>query len=412
MPAKTLLAAVQALGVVEKADEVGIHTGNVRIDIPAIVQRKNDLVDYFVRSRVDEFADFDVRFGMARFIDDRAIDVDGARIEADRFIIATGSRIVPPAIPGLIECGYFTSDDALNMTTIPQAMLIIGAGPVGCEFAQYFSRAGSRVTLVQSENEILRNEDPDIAAYLRGMLVREGINVAVATDVVSVSRASTGVIATLCSDGTERDVTVDCVMLATGRKPNIESLALSNAGVKVSSGRLEIDDFLRTTNPRILAAGDVVGRRCLVHVAEWAGRLAEHNAFADDPRVARFADVETHAIYTQPQIAVAGLTESQARSESIALHVGRHDFRDIGKALVSDEPEGFIKMMTTEDGEVRGVAIIGADALDLVNEAVLIIARGMTAEEVAAVPHLHPTMGEIYVRVAEDVQQSSLLSRK
>jgi pyruvate/2-oxoglutarate dehydrogenase complex dihydrolipoamide dehydrogenase (E3) component len=409
MPAKTLLASVQALGVVEKADEVGIHTGHIRIDVPAIVRRKNDLVDYFVRSRVDEFADIDVRFGTARFIDDSAIDVDGARIEADRFIIATGTCIVPPAIPGLIECGYFTSDDALNMTTIPQALLIIGAGPVGCEFAQYFARAGSRVTLVQSESEILSNEDPDIASYLREMLAREGVNVAVATDVASVVRTSSGVIATLRSYGTEREVTVDLVMLATGRKPNIESLALSNAGVEVSSGRLKVDDFLRTTNSRVLAAGDVVGRRCLVHVAEWAGRLAEHNAFAADPRVARFPDVEAHAIYTQPQIAVAGLTESQARSESIALHVGRHDFRDIGKALVSDEPEGFIKMMTAGNGKVRGVAIIGADALELVNEAVLIIARGMTAEEVASVPHLHPTIGEIYVRVAEDVQQSPLL---
>ena len=119
-------------GVVEKADEVGIHTGNVRIDIPAIVQRKNGLVDYFVRSRVDEFADFDVRFGMARFIDDRAIDVDGARVEADRFIIATGSRIVPPAIPGLIECGYFTSDDALNRTALTGE----GAPPQALPFAR------------------------------------------------------------------------------------------------------------------------------------------------------------------------------------------------------------------------------------------------------------------------------------
>lgn len=408
MPAKTLLASVQALGAVEKADEVGIHTDRIRIDVPEIVQRKNELVDYFIRARVDDFADFDVRFGTARFIDDRAIDVNGTRIEADRFIIATGSCIVPPPIPGLVAGGFFTSDDALNMTAIPQTLLIIGAGPVGCEFAQYFARLGSRVTLVQSETEILRNEDHDIAAYLREMLAREGINVAVATDVVSIVRASTGVIARLRNSGTEQDVPVDRVMLATGRKPNIESLALSNAGVEVSRGRLKIDDFLRTTNSRILAAGDVLGRRCLVHVAEWAGRLAAYNAFAVDPRIARFADVETHAVYTQPQIAVTGMTEAQARSESIALRIGKHDFRDIGKALVSDEPEGFMKMMAAEDGKVRGVAIIAADALDLVNEAVLIIARGMTAEEVAALPHLHPTMGEIYVRVAEDVQQASL----
>jgi pyruvate/2-oxoglutarate dehydrogenase complex dihydrolipoamide dehydrogenase (E3) component len=196
---------------------------------------------------------------------------------------------------------------------------------------------------------------------------------------------------------------VQTVLLASGRVPNVDGLDLGRAGVLCADGKLAIDPYLRTTNPHILAAGDVLGRRCLVHVAAYTGKLALHNAFAEHPRAANFDRFETHAIYTQPQVAVAGLTERDCRARGIAVRVKHHPFSDVGKALVANEPGGFVKMIAADGGRILGVAIVGSEAIDLIGEAVALIDYGATVDEVAAMPHLHPTMGEILGRVAEDL---------
>jgi pyruvate/2-oxoglutarate dehydrogenase complex dihydrolipoamide dehydrogenase (E3) component len=405
MPAKTLLASTEVLGRVEAAEDVGVQPGRIHVDVPAIVRRKDEFVDYFVRSRAEEFEPYTVVEGLARFTGPNAIDVDGRIITAGKFVLATGSHIVAPAIPGLERRdAYITSDDALNLTILPASLLVIGAGPVGCEFAQYFARLGVRVTLVQGEDHILRNEDADIAAVVAAALHREGVTVRTGTHVVSVERGVNANAVILRDERSTHTVHVETIMLATGRVPNGASLDLERAGVERSeAGAPVVDAFLRTSNPAIYAAGDILGRRCLVHDAEWSGRIAAQNAFAERPIVADVAARAMHAVYTQPQIAVAGVTEDEARADGRGIRVATHPFEDIGKALVADEPEGFIKMIVDERNGVIGVGIVGAEALDLINEAAVIIAARLTVAEVAALPHLHPTMGEIYVRVAEDL---------
>jgi pyruvate/2-oxoglutarate dehydrogenase complex dihydrolipoamide dehydrogenase (E3) component len=401
MPAKTLLSSTERLGDVDAAAGVGVRTEHAHVDIPAIINRKRELVDYFAEDRRHDLERFPLMRGRARFTAPDAIEVAGRRIRAERFVLATGSRIVAPPIRGLKESGYLTSDDVLELKAVPASIAVIGAGPVGCEFAQYFARLGARVTLVQDGPHLLHHEDRDVGDAVAAALQAEGIDVVFDAHIDACVRSGDETIVRYAAGGIAGSVRVAALLLATGRMPNLDELGLAAAGVIADNGRLAVDPYLRTTNPRILAAGDVAGRRCLVHLAAYTGKLAVYNAFAEHPRVADFDRFELHAVYTQPQVAVAGLTERACRARAIAVRIERHPFSDLGKALVSNEPAGFIKMIAAADGRIVGVAIVGNDAIDLIGEASALIDRGATAGEVAAMPHLHPTTGEIFGRVAE-----------
>jgi len=403
MPAKTLFSSTERLGQVEDAGGLGVEPERVAVDIPAIIARKRQLVDYFAEDRIAELETFPLVRGCARFVARDAIDVDGRRIAAERFIIATGSHVVAPDIPGLAEASFITSDDALEMTQIPRSIAIIGGGPVGCEFAQYFARLQADVTLLQAEDELLRKEDADVAAAVHAALERDGVTVACGARITAVATHGAEVALSYRTAQVMHETRARKVMLATGRVPNTRSLELQNAGVALGdSGAIVVDADLRTTNPGIFAAGDVLGRRYLVHVAEYAGRLAVRNAFSTRSTPAAFDRFEAHAVYTQPQVAVAGLTERDLRARGIGVRTRRHPFDDIGKALVSNEADGFVKMLVDDDDRIRGVAIVGDAAIDLIGEAIALIDRGATARDAAEMPHLHPTMGEVLGRVADD----------
>lgn len=407
MPAKALLSSTERLGDVDNAPHVGVKTGNVHVDVPAIIRRKRELVDYFSEDRVHELERYELVRGCARFVARDTIEVAGRRIGAERFILATGSRIVAPSIPGLRETGYLVSDDVLELKTIPPSVAVVGGGPVGCEFAQYFARLGARVTLLEEGPQVLRNEDVDVARAVAAALVADGVEVVLEAQIAHCAKTQTQTVVTYSAGDIVTSIEVTAVLLATGRMPNIEGLDLERAGVLFADGRLAIDPYLRTTNKHILAAGDVVGRRCLVHVAAYTGKLALQNAFAEHPLKADFDRFEAHAIYTQPQVAVAGLTERECRARGLNVRVERHSFSDIGKALVSDRAAGYVKMIADESGRIAGVAVVGEAAIDLIGEAIALIDRGATVADVAAMPHLHPTMGEVFSRVAEDLISTS-----
>jgi len=401
MPAKALLSSTERLGEIETAGALGVQAGNAHVDLPALIARKRELVDYFAEDRAEELESFPLARGSARFIARDAIVVEDRRIEAERFVIATGSTIAPPPIQGLAECGYFTSDGALEITRAPRTLAIVGAGPVGCEFAQYFARLGTRVTLFQREPDILRNEDADLARVVAVALRADGIDLRTDTEIRRCTKDGGECALVASTGGRTFETRVEQIMLASERIPQVANLALDVAGVATRNGAVAVDRFLRTTNDAIFAAGDVIGRRNLVHVAVYGGNLAASNAFAGEPAGADFDRYEAHAVYTQPQIGVAGLTELLCRARGLAVRVRTHSFRDIGKALVSDSAEGFVKMIVGPDDRIVGVAIVGDGAIDLIGEAIALIDAGRTTRQVAEMPHLHPTMGEIYALVAE-----------
>ncbi len=404
MPAKTLLAASQYEGEVEKARDLGVETTGAHIDMPAIVRRKRALVDYFAADRVDDLETYPLIRGDARFVGEDAIAVGDRVVAADRFVIATGASTVAPAIEGLDRVRTITSADVLEMTRAPGAVAILGGGPIGCAFGQYFARLGARVTIFQDAPELLRADDPDVGTAVRAALQHDGVEVVLDADVRAVRRDGDGAVVIADTARGAHGARADVVMLATNRRPNVERLELRAAGIEGDRARgIVVDATLRSvSNPRVLAAGDVLARRALVHVAAYAGRLAARNAFATDPVPADWTRWESHALYTQPQVAVAGMTERQCREHGIAVRVATVPASDVGKALVSDQAGGFVKMLVrSDDDRIVGITIVADDAIDLAGAAMALIDRGATARDVANMPHLHPTMSELLARVAE-----------
>jgi pyruvate/2-oxoglutarate dehydrogenase complex dihydrolipoamide dehydrogenase (E3) component len=410
MPAKAILAAAQIEGEVRKAHDVGVDTAPVKMDLPAIIRRKRALVDYFAEDRLHDLAEYPLVRGDARFVapDTIVVGERGStaerRIVAERFVVATGSAVIPPPIAGLDGVRTVTSTDVLEMTHVPRALAIIGGGPIGCAFAQFFARLGARVTLFQDAPELLRNDDPDVGTAVRAALERDGVEVVLDADVRRATRD--GDVTVLFADTARgaHGARCDLVLLATNRRPRVDGLDLAAGGIDGDSARgILTDATLRSvSNPRVFAAGDVLARRSLVHTAAYAGRLAVMNAFADEPVAADWRRWESHALYTQPQVAVAGRTERQCRADGIDVRVATLPASEVGKALVSEQTEGFVKMLARRDDDrVVGIAIVTDDAIDLAGEAIALIDRGATAREVADMPHLHPTMSELLARVAE-----------
>ena len=404
MPAKTLLAAAQAEGDVARAHGVGVETGAVHVDLPAIIRRKRALVDYFAHDRIHELDAYPLLRGDARFVTPDAIVVDGERITAERFVIATGATIELPAIDGLDSVPTITSTDVLEMTRVPRSIAVLGGGPIGCAFAQFFVRLGARVTLFQDAPELLRNDDPDVATAVRAALENDGVDVVCDADVRSARRDGDATVLIADTAHGAHGARCEVVLLATNRRPHVGGLDLGAGGIEGDRARgVVVDGTLRSvTNPRVYAAGDVLGRRALVHTAAYAGRLAAGNAFATDPVAADWRRWESHALYTQPQVAVAGRTERQCRADGIAVRKATVPASEVGKALVSEQTAGFVKMLVREDdGRIVGIAIVADDAIDLAGAAIALIDRGATARDVAHMPHLHPTMSELLARVAE-----------
>jgi pyruvate/2-oxoglutarate dehydrogenase complex dihydrolipoamide dehydrogenase (E3) component len=404
MPAKAVLAATQYEGEVEKARELGVEATGLHVDLPAIIRRKRALVDYFAHDRIDDLETYPLVRGDARFVALDAIVAGERRITAERFVIATGATIVPPPVEGLDRVPTITSTGVLEMTRAPRSIAIIGGGPIGCAFAQFFARLHARVTLFQDAPELLRNDDPDVGTAVRAALERDGVEVVCDADVRRAQRD--GELAVLFADTARgaHGARAEVVLLATNRRPHVGGLDLAAGGIEGDGARgIVVDAALRSvSNPRVFAAGDVLGRRSLVHTAAYGGRLAATNAFANEPVDAQWERWESHALYTQPQVAVAGLTERQCRAHGIDVVKATLPASDVGKALVTDQAEGFVKMLARrDDGRVVGIAIVTDDAIDLAGEAIALIDRGATAREIAEMPHLHPTMSELLAHVAE-----------
>jgi pyruvate/2-oxoglutarate dehydrogenase complex dihydrolipoamide dehydrogenase (E3) component len=404
MPAKTILAAAQAEGDIRKAREIGVETAPIHIDLPAIIRRKRALVDYFAEDRLHDLAEYPLARGDARFVAPDTIVAGERRITAERFVIATGAAVIPPPIDGLDTVPTITSTGVLDISRAPRSIAIVGGGPIGCAFAQFFARLGAQVTLFQDAPELLRADDPDVGAAVRAALERDGVEVVLDADVRRARRD--GDVAVLFADTARgaHGARADVVLLATNRRPRVDGLDLAAGGIEGDRARgIVVDGTLRSvSNPRVYAAGDVLARRSLVHVAAYGGRLAASNAFANEPVAADWDRWEAHALYTQPQVAVAGLTERQCRERGIEVRAATLPASEVGKALVSDQAEGFVKMLVrADDDRVTGIAMVLDDAIDLAGEAIALIDRGATAREVAEMPHLHPTMSELLARVAE-----------
>ncbi len=405
MPTKTLLYAAEVLCRVRHSAVWGIRAENVGFDFAQVMARKHALIKGFADERREQLASgkFKLIRANANFLDPHSVALShGGPLTAAHFVIATGSIVAPPPLSQLREVGYLTSDDALQLTQLPKSLIVLGGGAVAVELAQFFARFGVHVTLLQRSEHILREFDTEAAIEIEKVFHRDGIEVFTNTKLTAARRD--GQLKTILFQHHSRSASISAeeILFTLGRVPNTASLDLGKAGVATERGRIVANEFMQTSAPHIYTAGDCTGPHEIVHLAVQQGEIAAHN-IAHSRAPQRMDDrLLLAVIFTEPQVAFVGLTEKAAASRGVPYLTARHSFDDHGKSLIMEAMDGYAKLLADpQSGEILGGACVGPVGGELIHEIVVALAKRMTVHELAALPHYHPTLAEIWTYPAE-----------
>ncbi len=409
IPTKALLHSVGILESARQGKDYGVNVGEIIIDFAKMMSHKDAVVktlvtgvQYLMRSNAIE-----VIKGMGKVISPTEVEVDSGQketIKAAKIILAPGSvpSVVP--IPGVDGSGVVTSDGVLQLSEIPQSLLVIGGGVIGVEFATIFAKLGAEVTIVEMLPKIIPTEDTELSLSLRRVLERSGIKIFTSAQVRRIEDDPEGdkLISFTTGEG-EQKLTAELVLVAVGRKPNIEGLGLETVGIKTERSRIVVNDRMETSIPGIYAAGDAIGGIQLAHVASAEGVVAVENALGKDSAIDY--RVVPRCIYTMPEVAAVGLTENQAREKELNLKVSRFPFTANSKALILGQRDGFVKVLSdARSGEIFGVHIFGPQATELIPEAALAMKMEATVSEISSTIHAHPTLSEAIREAALDAE--------
>jgi pyruvate/2-oxoglutarate dehydrogenase complex dihydrolipoamide dehydrogenase (E3) component len=404
MPSKTLLASSDALVDAREARALGIGAQGLTVDMPFIAARKRDLVREFADYRIEGIEEFPLYLGAARFVSPTQLAVgDGTLLEAPKFIIATGSVVTPSSLPGLEEAGYVDSDAVLELGRIPKSVVVLGGGYTACELGQFLARMGAQTTMLIRSGHLLTSSDDDVGNALTEYFREEGIDVVPHATLLRVQRRDGLKVVRYLRGGMEREAVGEEIFYALGRTANSGDLNLEKAGVRCEpGGGITVDRWLRTSNPSIYAVGDVTGEYMLVHVAIYQGEVAARNACLDVDENADYLLVGAHTLFTDPQFAAVGFSEKELRRRGVAYVSGRYDFAEHGKAQCLGKTKGFVKMMADrEGGRILGAAVLGPEASELIHEMIVAMRFEATVDQFMRIPHLHPTLAEIWTYPAE-----------
>lgn len=407
MPTKTMLFSAEVLHQAQRAPLFGLTTTGVGFDFGAVMDRKDRLIAEFAEYRRQQLLKGAFAFmrAQARFVDSHTVALDnGQTISAHHFILCTGSAVAPSPLPQLDEVGYWTSDDVMGLRRLPKSLIVLGGGAVAVEFAQFFSRFGVQVTLIQRSDQILREMDWDASKVVETVLRREGIALYTGTQLIDARREAGLKRVSFQHQGQLLRVSAEQILFGLGRVPNTESLHLEAAQVSIGFGRILTNPEMQTSAPHIYAAGDCTGLHEIVHLAVQQGEVAAHNiAFPERPK--RMDDrLLTTVVFSDPQIATVGLTETAARALNVRFLAARYDFADHGKSLLMEARDGFVKLLADPvSGEIIGGGVVGPMGGELIHEIIAAMTRRMTVHELAVMPHYHPTLAEIWTYPAEEL---------
>ncbi len=407
MPTKALLYAAEVMHLTRHAATWGVHPGEVSFDFKAVMARKDYLIQDFASYRVQQLNQgrFEFIRATATFVDPHTVELTGGRrITGRHFVIATGSRVAPSPLPQLETLECLTSDTALRLERLPQSLIVLGGGAVALEFAQFFSRFGVEVTLVQRSAQVLRGFDADAARVIEEVFRREGIRVYTGTRLLDARRRGTRKEITFEHEGGNVQIEAEEVFFGLGRVPNVAGLGLDKAGVVVERGRIGTNARMQTSAPHIYAAGDCTGLHEIVHIAIQQGETAARNiAHPQQPREMDYR-LLIEVVFTDPQIACVGLTERRAAENGQSFLAASYPFNDHGKSLIMEAKDGFVKLLADPaSGEILGGCCVGPQGGELIHEIVAAMHKRMTVAELAALPHYHPTLAEIWTYPAEEI---------
>jgi dihydrolipoamide dehydrogenase len=400
VPSKTLIRSAKVAHQLRDAQRFGMREVRFEVDFAAVMQRvreaiatiaPNDSVERYTSLGVDC-----VR-GEARLLDPWSVQVGERRISARNIVLATGAVPFLPPVPGLDAIDALTSDNVWELNELPARLLVMGAGPIGCELAQCFARLGSRVTLIDMAERVLPREDADVASLLHDALREDGVEVLVGHRAERFQAGSPDVLIASCGDG-QVGIEFDRVLVAVGRRAHTSSLGLDALGIETQrDGTIAVDEYLRTSVPNIYACGDVAGPYQFTHMASHQAWYAAVNALFGTLR--KFAvnyAVVPWTTYTDPEVARVGLSEDEATARGVAVEVTHHPLAHVDRAIADGETRGFIKVLTKPGSDkVLGATIVAPQAGELIAEYVLAMTHGLGLKKLMSTIHVYPTSAEL-----------------
>ena len=413
VPSKALLRAARAAASVKQASQFGVQVPDgVQIDFGQVMQRlrrlragisQHDSAERFQKAGIDVF------IGSARFESSDTIAVDDLKLKFKKAVIATGARPVVPPIPGITETGFLTNETVFSLTELPRRLAVIGAGPIGCELAQAFARLGSQVCLFEPSNHVLSREDAAAAEIIQRALLRDGIELLAHAKITSVSTSDCGKLIRYEQLGQSRQIVVDEILIGAGRAPNIAGLNLEGVGVQCDDRRgVQVDDYLRTTNPRIYAAGDVCSAFKFTHAADFQARIVIRNALFLG-RAKNSVLTIPWCTYTEPELAHVGLSEHDAKTRGIAITTLVQPLSGVDRALLDSEDDGFVKVhLKAGTDQILGATIVAAHAGEMISELSVAIVNGIGLGKLANVIHPYPTQAEAIRKLGDAYNRTRL----
>ena len=409
VPSKTLIRSARFASDLNNAEQFGFESSKPRFKdgkFSSVTQHVQDVIGVIEEHDAPEvFEDMgaEIVFGNSRFLNANEIEVtlnetgETRVMRAKRFCISTGSSPFVPPIPGLEEAGYITNEDVFHLEELPKQLVVIGGGAIGVELGQSFARFGADVTLVEMSERILIHEDPEVSKFMTNVLESEGMKILTSSKAAKFERRPDGkkiaVIET--SEGTV-EVEADEILMAAGRKPNLSGLDLETAGVEYDNRRIITDDYLRTTNKKIYAAGDVTAHFQFTHMADYEAQIVLNNAFLFWP-LTKKADysVVPWTTFSEPEVARVGMTEDQAKEKyGEKAKVYRSEFSHNDRSLAEGSGEGFAKIVV-KGNKILGVTIVGIHAGELLHEFVVAMKHGLSLAQINEAIHVYPTLAKM-----------------
>ena len=406
IPTKTLYHVAFILNEIKKAKDFGIDVSEPKLDFKKTMARKDQIIEMQRKGLKSHFKKNNIELikGSGRIIARdrvavRTLDSQEIEVEAKNIIIATGSSAANVKPFDLSEKGVVDNAGILSIEEIPKSLLIIGGGVIGSEFANIFSSFGTKVTMIELLPRILSTEDEDVSKVIYNVFRKKGIEIFTDTIVEKVEKSGDDFI---CTASGGNKITADKVLISVGRRPNSSDIGIEKAGVEVDQkGYIKVDSHLRTNVRGIYAVGDVIGGLQLAHVASEEGKIAAENIAGKNKEMDY--SVVPWAVFTSPEIGTVGINEAQAGKKNIKVCTGIFPFSSSGKAYISGETEGFIKVVTdSETGEILGAQMVGPRATDLVHEIAVAMKGEILVDDLVSTIHAHPTFSESVLEAAED----------
>ena len=407
-PTKTMVASAQVAYYARNAARWGVRVKDVGVDLPAIVARKDKIVQSFrsgQRRNVEKRPNLHLYRGHARFADSHRLVVGDQTLEGERIFINTGARATIPRIEGLEAAGYLTNASIMELSELPEHLLVLGGGYIGLEFGQMFRRFGSRVTIIHQSGEVLPREDPDVAGELRKILEAEGIQFALNARTRRAQKANGQIVLTLDGPSGSSTVSGSHLLVATGRTPNSDEVGLEKAGVETDSrGFIKVNNRLETNVPSIWALGDVKGGPAFTHISYndyqivYANVIEGKNLTSDDRYV-------PYSIFTDPQLGGVGMTEKEARTKGYKLKIGKVPMSYVARAIERDETAGLMKLVVNASNDrILGASILASEGGELVQVLGVLVMAGLPYTLLKGAVYIHPTLTEGFFALMESVK--------